>query len=99
MSASNDTPDTRAWQMTRYVRPPLPFTLGREFPGEVIDVGPGTEAWVWRRVRGSAGAIGAHAEQVVGPADMAFNVPPQVPGAGRPTIGRVLVQTGPPASP
>lgn len=45
-----------------------------------------------------AGAIGAHAEQVVGPAGMAFNVPPQLLGADRSTIGRVLLESGPPAT-
>jgi NADPH:quinone reductase-like Zn-dependent oxidoreductase len=99
MSASDDTPGTRPWQVARYGHPPLPFNLGMEFVGEVIDAGPGAEAWVGRRVMGSgAGAIGAHAEQVVGPADMAFNVPPELPGADRSTIGRVVVQIGPPAS-
>jgi hypothetical protein len=44
MSTSDDTPGTRAWQVTRYSRPPLPFTLGMEFVVEVIDVGPGTGA-------------------------------------------------------
>ena len=107
MSASDDTPGTRASQVTRYGRPPLTFTLGMEFVGEVIDAGPGAEARVGRRVMGSgAGAIGAirpHAEQIVGPADMAFTVPPELPGeleqmADRSTIGRVVVQIRPPAS-
>ncbi|MGA7418768.1 MAG: hypothetical protein WBW80_12295, partial [Acidimicrobiales bacterium] len=61
------------------INPPLPYTLGMEFVGEVIDAGPGAEAWVGRRVMGTgAGAIGAHAEQVVGPAEMAFDVPPEL---------------------
>jgi len=104
MSDSDDTPSARAWQVTRYGRPPLPFTLGMEFVREMSDASPGAEAWVGRRVMGSsARAIGAHAEQVVGPANMAFNVPPELPGAleqmaDRSTIGRVVVQIGPPAS-
>ena len=61
------------------INPPLPYTLGMEFVGQVIDAGAGAEAWAGHRVMGSgAGAIGAHAELVVGPADMAFDVPPQL---------------------
>jgi len=59
------------------INPPLPYTLGMEFMGEVIATGAGAESWMGRRVMGSGtGAIGAHAEQVVGPMDMAFEVPP-----------------------
>jgi NADPH2:quinone reductase len=61
------------------INPPLPYTLGMEFVGEVIGTGPGAEAWIGRRVMGSGtGAIGAHAEQVVGPMDMAFDAPPEL---------------------
>lgn len=59
------------------VDPPLPYTLGMEFVGTVVGGGPGAEAWMGRRVMGTGtGAIGAHAELAVGPADMAFDVPP-----------------------
>jgi NADPH2:quinone reductase len=61
------------------VNPPLPYTLGMEFVGEVIAAGEGAERWVGRRVMGTGtGAIGAHAELVVGPVDMAFDVPPEL---------------------
>jgi len=61
------------------INPPLPYTLGMEFVGEVIDAGVGAEAWVGRRVMGTGtGATGAHAELVVGPVDMAFDVPPEL---------------------
>jgi NADPH:quinone reductase len=61
------------------INPPLPYTLGMEFVGEVIDAGDGADSWVGRRVMGTGtGAIGAHAELVVGPVDMAFDVPPEL---------------------
>src|ERR1700722_1088806 len=61
------------------INPPLPYTLGMEFVGEVIAAGEGAEPWVGRRVMGTGtGAIGAHAELVVGPVDMAFDVPPEL---------------------
>jgi len=61
------------------INPPLPYTLGMEFVGEVIGAGPGAEEWIGRRVMGTGtGATGAHAEQVVGPADMAFEVPEEL---------------------
>lgn len=59
------------------INPPLPYTLGMEFVGEVIATGSGAESWMGRRVMGSGtGAIGAHAEEVVGPMAMAFDAPP-----------------------
>jgi NADPH:quinone reductase len=61
------------------INPPLPYTLGMEFVGEVIAAGAGAESWIGRRVMGSgSGATGAHAELVVGPIDMAFEVPPEL---------------------
>jgi NADPH2:quinone reductase len=61
------------------VNPSLPYTLGMEFVGEVTGSGDGAEAWIGRRVMGAGtGAIGAHAEQVVGPSNMAFDVPPEL---------------------
>jgi NADPH2:quinone reductase len=61
------------------INPPLPYTLGMEFVGEVIAAGEGAQSWVGRRVMGSGtGAIGAHAEQVIGPVDMAFEVPAEL---------------------
>lgn len=61
------------------INPPLPYTLGMEYVGEVVGAGPGAEAWVGRRVMGSArDAIGAHAEAVVGSTDMAFEAPPEL---------------------
>jgi len=59
------------------VNPPLPYTLGMEFVGEVVDAGAGASEWIGRRVTGSGtGAIGAHAEAVVGSVDMCFDAPP-----------------------
>ncbi|MEX2256247.1 MAG: NADPH:quinone oxidoreductase family protein [Acidimicrobiia bacterium] len=64
------------------VNPPLPYTLGMEFVGEVIDAGPGSEEWVGRRVVASArGAIGAHADVAVAPVAMAFEAPPTLTDA------------------
>jgi len=58
------------------VNPPLPYTLGMEFVGEVVGAGAGAEAWLGRRVMAiGTGATGAHAEHAVGPAVMAFDVP------------------------
>ena len=65
----------------RYVtiNPPLPYTLGMEFVGEVIGAGEGAESWIGRRIMGSGkGAIGAHAELVVGRMEMAFEAPPEL---------------------
>src|SRR5665213_820719 len=35
------------------INPPLPYTLGMEFVGEVIAAGQGAEPWVGRRVMGT----------------------------------------------
>jgi NADPH2:quinone reductase len=64
------------------INPPIPYTLGMEFVGEVIGTGPGAEKWQGRRVMASArGATGAHAELVVGPTAMAFEAPAQLSDA------------------
>jgi NADPH2:quinone reductase len=61
------------------VNPPLPYTLGMEFVGQVEAAGPGAGSWLGRRVMGTAtGAFGAHAEQAVGPSAMAFDVPEEL---------------------
>lgn len=61
------------------VDPPLPYTLGMEFVGTVIDAGPGASEWMGRRVTGSGtGAVGAHADAVVGGVDMLFDAPPEL---------------------
>jgi NADPH2:quinone reductase len=58
------------------VDPPLPYTLGMEFVGEVVDAGAGAEQWIGRRVTASGrGATGAHAELAVGQASMTFEAP------------------------
>ena len=45
------------------INPPLPYTLGMEFVGDVVGAGPGAEPWVGRHVMGTGkGATGAHAE-------------------------------------
>jgi len=64
------------------IDPPLPYTLGMEFVGEVIGAGPGAEAWIGRRVMASGrGATGAHAEVAVGPTAMAFEAPARLADA------------------
>jgi NADPH2:quinone reductase len=61
------------------INPPIPYTLGMEFVGEVIGTGPGAREWLGRRVTASArGATGAHAEVAVGPTAMAFEAPAQL---------------------
>jgi NADPH:quinone reductase len=63
----------------RTIDPPLPYTLGMEVLGRVVDAGPGAEAWVGHRVTATAvGAFGAHAEQVLADADMTFDAPAQL---------------------
>ncbi len=58
------------------VNPPLPYTLGMEFVGDVEACGPGTEAWLGRRVMATAkGAYGGYAERVIADAGMVFDVP------------------------
>jgi NADPH2:quinone reductase len=61
----------------RTIDPPLPYTLGMEALGVVDAVGDASlGAWLGRRVAlTAAGATGAHAERVVGPAAMAFAAP------------------------
>jgi NADPH2:quinone reductase len=61
------------------INPPIPYTLGMEFVGEVIGAGEGAQEWIGRRVMGTAtGGFGAHAEEVVGGLDMAFEVPDEL---------------------
>jgi NADPH2:quinone reductase len=61
------------------INPPLPYTLGMECLGEVVDAGPGSEDWVGKRVTASGrGATGAHADLVVGSTAMAFEAPAQL---------------------
>ena len=56
--------------------PPLPYTLGMEVVGVVDATGPGLEEWLGRRVAATGlGATGAHAEYVLGDANMAFESP------------------------
>jgi NADPH2:quinone reductase len=64
------------------VDPPLPYTLGMELVGEVINAGTGAEPWVGRRVMAStSGATGAHADVAVAPAAMTFEAPPSLTDA------------------
>ncbi len=61
------------------INPPLPYTLGMECVGEVVGAGPGAESWIGKRVTVSGrGAIGAHADLVVGTTAMAFEAPAQL---------------------
>jgi NADPH:quinone reductase len=64
------------------INPPLPYTLGMEYVGEVVGAGPGAEDWVGKRVMACGrGARGAHADLAVGPMAMAFEAPPQLDDA------------------
>ncbi len=61
------------------INPPLPYTLGMECVGEVVDSGAGAESWLGKRVTASGrGATGAHADLVVGATAMAFEAPEQL---------------------
>ena len=61
------------------VNPPLPYTLGMECVGEVVDTGSAAESWIGRRVTASArGATGAHADLVACPTTMVFEAPEQL---------------------
>jgi NADPH:quinone reductase len=61
------------------INPPLPYTLGMECVGEVVDAGPGAESWIGKRVTASGrGATGAHADLVAGATAMAFDAPDQL---------------------
>jgi NADPH2:quinone reductase len=61
------------------INPPLPYTLGMECVGRVVDAGPGAESWIGKRVTASGrGAIGAHADLVAGATAMAFEAPPRL---------------------
>jgi NADPH2:quinone reductase len=61
------------------INPPIPYTLGMEFVGEVTAAGPGAEHWIGHRVVGTAtGGFGAHAEEVLGDARMAFDAPEEL---------------------
>jgi NADPH2:quinone reductase len=62
----------------RTVSPPLPYTPGMEVLGYVEGVGTGAEGWLGKRVVAvPSGAVGGYAEQAVGPAAMAFEMPPE----------------------
>jgi NADPH:quinone reductase len=61
----------------RTVAPPLPYTPGMEVLGIVEDAGTGAESWVGKRVVAiPGGAFGGYADFAVGPAAMAFEMPP-----------------------
>ncbi len=58
------------------VNPPMPYTLGMEVVGTVVEAGPGAEEWLGRRVVASAtNAFGAHAEFVRCGTSMVFDAP------------------------
>src|SRR5271167_2158117 len=60
----------------RTVCPPLPYTPGMEVLGYVEGAGAGAEGWLGKRVVAvPSGAFGGYAEQAVGPAAMAFDMP------------------------
>ena len=61
----------------RTVAPPLPYTPGMEVLGVVESTGAGAEEWLGKRVVAiPSGAFGGYAELAVGPAAMAFEMPP-----------------------
>jgi NADPH:quinone reductase len=61
----------------RTVAPPLPYTPGMEVLGVVESAGSGAEEWIGKRVVAiPSGAFGGYAELAVGPAAMAFEMPP-----------------------
>ena len=61
----------------RTVAPPLPYTPGMEVLGVVESAGTGAEEWLGKRVVAiPSGAYGGYAEFAVGPAAMAFEMPP-----------------------
>ena len=61
----------------RTVAPPLPYTPGMEVLGVVEGAGGGAEEWIGKRVVAiPSGAFGGYAELAVGPAAMAFEMPP-----------------------
>ncbi len=60
----------------RTVDPPLPYTLGMEVCGDVVEAGAGCEAWLGQRVLATAaGAFGAHAQLVLADGAMTFAAP------------------------
>ena len=62
----------------RTVCRPLPYTPGMEVLGFVEEAGAGAEAWLGKRVAAvPSGAFGGYAELAVGPAAMAFEMPPE----------------------
>jgi len=61
------------------INPPLPYTLGMECVGRVVEAGPGSESWIGKRVMASGrGATGAHADFVAAGTAMTFEAPPQL---------------------
>ena len=61
----------------RTVAPPLPYIPGMEVLGVVEGAGAGAESWIGKRVVAIPdGAFGGYAELAVGPAAMAFEMPP-----------------------
>ena len=61
----------------RTVAPPLPYIPGMEILGVVEGAGAGAEGWIGKRVVAiPGGAFGGYAELAVGPAAMAFEMPP-----------------------
>jgi NADPH2:quinone reductase len=61
------------------INPPIPYTLGMESVGEVVAAGAGAEGWLGKRVMSTAsGGFGAHADEVVAAAVMAFEAPAEL---------------------
>jgi NADPH2:quinone reductase len=61
---------------------PVPFTPGMEVLGRVEACGPGTEAWLGKRVVAIPdGAFGGYAEAIISRVEMTFEMPEDMPTA------------------
>jgi NADPH:quinone reductase len=61
------------------INPRLPYTLGMECVGQVVEAGAGAEPWIGKRVTASGrGATGAHADFVAAGTAMTFEAPGQL---------------------
>lgn len=75
-AASVNFPDLLLCQGTYHHKPPLPFGLGSEAAGEVVDSGPGTDLAPGARVLVAPMSYGCFATHVVVDAASALPVPP-----------------------
>lgn len=71
-------PDTLIIQGLYQVKPPLPFTPGIEFAGEVLEVGEGVENYNIGDKIFAAAMLGGYSDELVIPAASAIPMPPTV---------------------